>query len=373
MTLTTNELPDVGICAKPRSEIILCFSSNQKNREPRFCFGKDHSSPISCRKCLPSLELFVYIPFGAYEKLAAVAEEEDWSFKKENSDSSQYGGLRYYITQTFDKINYDRRHELDKEFPELVYGKDGETAIFCTGLLSRECGTYIYAHCSEKDDYGTFRQVEWVYQPKDDAGNYGTHPLLKGIFRKTMKNCGLPYPANWTQYPSELIIPYREFSPKNVDIRNKHIFVDNIERIKHEATYSYVDDNESLDHFLKVVWPITRKQLARNYKVAIPTWYHHTISILLPLYLNESCPDRPTNALVIVRNNTEKGCKYKAVTCLTLEMARRAARVIATTDYTWLSDRNEITKTSGSSRVSKPEPSKEWGNLGALLPELNNI
>ena len=73
-----------------------------------------------------------------------------------------------------------------------------------------------------------------------------------------------------------------------------------------------------------------KKRVRRNYKTAIPQYFHGRIQLLLPLCIRN--PDRADLALVVVKNNTF----YRAATCLTLDMAYNNARLLTRPDRDWL-------------------------------------
>ncbi len=341
------DLSDVGV--RKYSPISLTFS---KDYEPCFSFGENGEHRLSCSECLPLLEQYAYIPPQVLSELASIVEEEDWTFVKEDGGRIPFGRLRFYLNATFEKIFQDHKSELDKIASEIVVTPDGDAEVFCTGLRHRTSGLYVYAHCSNRNhESGTFERVYWVYQKQDEKGNFVAHPLLEGLDRPSgKKNHGLPYPADWTRHPKELILPYRDLSLKNIRIDYRHIFIDNHDRLDKVGIFGDKGDRrlkplvstENLDLLERRVqnaWPRTRKLLASNYKVAVPVWHNHKISILLPLFLDETNPKVPTIALVIAKNEKKKEPSepdYVAPTCLTLEMARSNARVIASVDDTWL-------------------------------------
>ena len=335
-----SDLQDLG--ARKGSPIFLLL---MKAQDPYFFFDRDFKIGIPCRECLPPLERYVSVDNVALSALAEKAESEDWSFVNDGGQTIPFGRLRYFLQFTFEKIEIDHKTGEDKVAPELVLAPDGVSELFCTGLLDKEFGLYIYAYCTDPDpESGTFRRVEWVSKTKDSDGNFAPHPILDLLDSGKVKNHGLPYPVNWANDPAKLVIQYRRLSFSNIEFNFRHIVFDNWKRIRHvfpdwsNAELPPSDAYAAFSTMLeKYAWARTRKMVAANYKVAIPVWYRGSIQLLLPLFLDSKHPAEPTVALVLSESEYA-GAKrpYYAPTCLTLEMARNNARVIARVDETWL-------------------------------------
>ena len=335
-----SDLQDVG--AWKGSPIFLLLTEGQ---DPYFFFDKNFTIGIPCRECLPPLERYVSVGNEALAALAEKAECEDWAFVNGSGQTIPFGRLRYYLQFTFEKIEIDHETGKDAAASELIVFPDGKSELFCTGLLDRDFGLYIYALCSDKDsETGTFRRIEWLSKTKDSEGNFLPHPILDVLDSGHPKNHGLPYPVNWASDPAKLIIQYRKISFSNVEFNFQHIVFDNWKRIRHvfpQWRGAELPPPEAYAAFSvileKQAWARTRKMVAANYKVAIPVWYRGSIQLLLPLFLDQSRPSEPTVALVLAENENKSAKRhYYAPTCLTLDMARNNARVIARIDETWL-------------------------------------
>ena len=342
------------IHASKNDTIYLSFT---KGGEPHFLFGRNRTG-ILCRKCLPPLEQFAVIDNKTLAALAAIADGEDWTFTKEDGTPAPLGRLRYYLEYTFEKIHLDHEAGLDGDHPEIVNVPNEAAEVFCTGLVHRDSGVYIYAYCSEPHlRTGVFQKVEWVFQSRQKNGGkfeYTPHPLLAPLNRTAekrsgnAKNYGLPYPVNWVDDPDKLIVPYHLLTLKKLEFNYPHLFKN---RVRFKAVLKDIglrsefnqeppsqEDLTRLKDFVETAWERTRKLLQANYKVAVPVWYDKRISVLLPLFMDERNPNTPTIALVLTKHkdSTPENPKFFVPTCLTLEMARNNARVIARMDDTWL-------------------------------------
>lgn len=100
------------------------------------------------------------------------------------------------------------------------------------------------------------------------------------------------------------------------------------------------------------------KKLKRNFKLALPFYYHNTetkedkIQLLAPLYF----PSAPVKlALVINKVKTETSEYYEGITILPVELAYMNSRLIVKPDEEWARIMDEVDSLSEELAIDKVE------------------
>ena len=249
----------------------------------------------------PPLFEFAFIPNidERLEKLAELAEHEEWAYQ--NTQSEHERPILYnYIHYTYKRL----KDEEDK----IVVSDDEQRAIFNTGLVTP----------NQEPIFAVFQpnphsnEQKWYF----DSWYRRGHRALNVFSR-------LPEMAHYFDDPSSLVFDTR----RELRINVEHIIEDHKERFPEP----YKDmDNFPLQNALNGAVEIAKGRVKRNYKTAIPQYYQSRIQILLPL-----CSSSPNNAdlalVVEISDNV-----YRVSTCLTLDMAYNNARLLARPDRDWL-------------------------------------
>ena len=126
-----------------------------------------------------------------------------------------------------------------------------------------------------------------------------------------------------------------------LNLRKEHIIDDNFERFV-DAGYS---NKELISVLLDSAKGTLEKKLKRNFKLALPFYYHNTetnerkIQLLAPLYF----PGAPVR-LALVLNKVQSDAKvyYEGVTVLPVEWAYMNSRLIVKPDEEWAKIMDEI-------------------------------
>jgi hypothetical protein len=230
--------------------------------------------------------------------LAALAEPEDWEYKRTPSDHPRPILFNYLV------YTYGRLAEEDK----IASTPDGNSAVFNTGLVTINQEP-IFALFDVNRNRG---QQQWHL---DGWYRRGQHQL--GRFPK------LPEMAHYFDDPASLVFyPSKDFR-ENIE----HIVEDNRDRFP--DPYRTMD-SYTLRTFLRGAIDNARDRARRNYKTAIPQYYQGRVQLLLPLCLSSA--SQAEMALVV----EDCGAFYRASTCLTLDMAYNNARQLARPDKDWL-------------------------------------
>ena len=251
---------------------------------------------------------FAYIPriTKQLEQLAQLAEPEDWTYQHTPSDYPK-PILFNYIHYTFMRIEQEQK---------IAVTPDEKFACFNTGLVT------IY----QEPIYMVF------------ARNYMRDSKQKWHFKKFAKKsdndltkfASLPFIARYFDDSSLLVFDTRLELRANYG----HIIAENRDRFpdRFRDTSIY-----SLQNLVKGAIESAKERAERNYKVAIPQYYHGNIQLLLPLCLHDS--RQADLALVVAQHRDKDSGKasfYRASTCLTLDMAYNNARLLARPDRDWL-------------------------------------
>lgn len=239
--------------------------------------------------------------------LAEMAQPEVWTFKK-IQDTDPYKILRNYIYFTYDRLD---------EEGKIITSKDGKYRCMNTGLLTAYNQEILGLFCKSNIP----GKLPWY---------------LIGFFKETDKR----FTYNFTQNPplanyfdnvNDLIYDYS----LELKLRKEHIIEDNIFRFEKIG----LTDKKIIDGQLDFAQGILEKKLRRNFKLALPFYYHNKetderkIQLLVPLYLAQG-PVRL--ALVINKVKSNAGEYYEGVTVLPVEWAYMNSRLITRPDEEWV-------------------------------------
>ena len=137
-----------------------------------------------------------------------------------------------------------------------------------------------------------------------------------------------------------------------LSLRKEHIIDDNFERFV-DAGYS---SKELISVLLDSAQGTLEKKLKRNFKLALPFYYHNTetgerkIQLLAPLYF-PGAPVRLALVLNKVQNNVNE--YYEGVTVLPVEWAYMNSRIIVKPDEEWAKIMDEIDSVSENDSIQK--------------------
>ncbi len=238
--------------------------------------------------------------------LANMAEPEKWTYASVK-ETDPYRILRNYF-----EFTYCRLAEEDK----LLVSQDNEFMCMNTGLLT----IYNQEIVALFSVYTGALDCKWYLKGFYKDSDYE----FTNRFQKT------PQIADFSKDVRDLVYD------KGLDIvvQKEHIIEDNYIRF---AQVGYTDRaliNVLLDAAVNTI----KLKLSRNYKLAIPFYYHNTetdekkIQLLAPLYF----PGAPVRlALVLDRVNKDECEHYEAITVLPVEWAYMNARVIVRPEDEW--------------------------------------
>lgn len=165
---------------------------------------------------------------------------------------------------------------------------------------------------------------------------------LVGFFKETDKQftmhfSQIPQLASYFDNVKDLIYD----SSLELTLKKEHIIDDNIERFI-EAGYT---DKRLINVLLDAAKGTLEKKLKRNFKLALPFYYHNTdtgenkIQLLAPLYF----PGAPVKlALVMNKIKSDANEYYEGVTVLPVEWAYMNSRLIVKPDEEWARIMDEV-------------------------------
>ena len=248
-----------------------------------------------------SLFDLIFIPHidDRLEELAGLAEKEEWSYHRTHSDHLK-PILYNYIHYTYKRL---------AEEGKIAVSDDAQFIAFNTGLVTPNQEP-LYA-LSNHNHLPDARQL-WHFQEWCRRGHYAMTRFSQ-----------LPEMAHYFDDPTALVFDTRKEMRCNIE----HIITENKERFP--EPYRTME-NYALQTFLKGAIDNARERVMRNYKTAIPQYFHGKIQLLLPLCIGD--PHTADLALV----SEDHGAFYRASTCLTLDMAYNNARQLAKPDRDWL-------------------------------------
>lgn len=245
--------------------------------------------------------------------LAKMAQPEKWTYKK-IQEKDPYRILRNYIQFTYNRID---------EESKFIDSADGKFRCMNTGLLT------------------VYNQEIIAIFAKNDMKEKQPW-FLNGFFKETDKFFTTNFPllpplADFSDNVKDLIYDNR----LELNLRKEHIIDDNFERFV-EAGYS---NKELISVLLDSAKGTLEKKLKRNFKLALPFYYHNTetgerkIQLLAPLYF----PGAPVR-LALVLNKVQSDAKeyYEGVTVLPVEWAYMNSRLIVKPDEEWARIMDEI-------------------------------
>lgn len=240
------------------------------------------------------------------ELLTKIAQPEKWTYKK-IKDKDPYRILRNYIQFTYNRLD---------EEGKIISSSDGTMRCMNTGLLT----TYN-------------QEIVAIFSKNAIEGKQPWY--FNGFFKETDKFFTtnfqfVPPLADYCSNPRDLIYD------KNLELklRKEHIIDDNFNRFV-EAGYQ---DKTLIDVLLDNSKILLEKKLQRNFKLALPFYYHNTetgekkIQLLVPLYF----PGAPVRlALVLNKVTSAANEYYEGVTVLPVEWAYMNSRLIVKPDEEW--------------------------------------
>lgn len=239
--------------------------------------------------------------------LAELAQEEPWTFKS-IEEKDPYRILRNYFHYTYDRLD---------EEGKIMVSSDGRYSCINTGLLTRY-DQEIIAIFSRSDQQG-FLPWYLISFYRD------TDRFFKEHFTE------VPEMADYFDDVNDVIFDRK----LRMDMNTNHIIDDNLSRFQ-QAGYS---DPELIHALLKAAMDKVEKKLRRNFKLALPFYYHNTetderkIQLLIPLYF----PGAPVR-LALVLDKVKGGKRepyYLAITVLPVEWAYMNSRLIVRPDEEW--------------------------------------
>ena len=244
---------------------------------------------------------FAFVPkFGDdVEKLAQLAEQEDWDYKHAQSPHP-HPILRNYITYTY------RRVAEEKKINVTI---DEEACCWNTGLITPSQEPVFILFSKNKLTESTQYWHFWKF-------------VRKGEWELN-RFASLPDMPHYFEDPSVLVFDTR----KELRVNVEHVVADNLARFP-AALQSM--NAFGIQNLVKGAIDSAVQRVRRNYKTAIPQYYQGTVQLLLPLSLTD--PAKADLALVVEKFSDF----YRAATCLTLDMAYNNARQLARPDRDWL-------------------------------------
>lgn len=252
------------------------------------------------KKWPQSIFEFAYIPDVdlKLQDLAKLAESEDWTYKKSESE--------YPLPVLFSYISYTYKRLIEED--KIVISESGEWACFNTGLVTENQESIFATFSKNKtEDKEPWYFRDWVRKGQWELNKYDQ----------------LPEMADYFEDPKCLVLDTR----KEIRINVEHIVEENKNRFPEPFASM---DSYALQTLLKGAIDNAKERIKRSYKTAIPQYYDGHVQLLLPLCLsNAALADL---ALVVERHENF----YRASTCLTLDMAYNNARQISRPDRDWL-------------------------------------
>ncbi len=241
------------------------------------------------------------------KQIADLAQQEKWT----------YGGYKlrdpYKILRNYFEHTYDRISEENK----FVYSNDGRYKCMNTGLLT------------------PYNQDIIAIFVKNEHSNG-----LAWCFKRVCRDTDLFFSDNFTRVPdiadyfddvSELIYN------KNLEIHLNvnHIIDDNYNRFT-DVGYT---DKQLINALLGAAKSTLEKKLIRNFKLALPFYYHntntgeHKLQLLVPVYF----PGAPVRLAMVLdkRCGADSQYYYEAITVLPVEWAYMNSRLIVKPDDEW--------------------------------------
>lgn len=256
------------------------------------------------------------------EMLAKMAQPEKWTYKK-IQESDPYRILRNYIQFTYNRLDEENK---------FINSPDGKLRCMNTGLLT------VYN-----------QEIVAIFAKNDRSGKQPW--FFNGLFKETDKFfttnfSSLPPLADYCDNVKDLIYD----NCLELNLRKEHIIDDNFDRFV-DAGYS---SKELISVLLDSAKSTLEKKLKRNFKLAVPFYYHNTemgeckIQLLAPLYF----PGAPVR-LALVLNKIQSDAKeyYEGVTVLPVEWAYMNSRIIVKPDEEWAKIMDDMDSASDNDSI----------------------
>lgn len=240
-------------------------------------------------------------------KLALKAKNENWNFERPEFMSN---GTFVPILASYLNFTFLRLQQQDK----IKYSQDSSKACINLGLQTPE-GKDIFATFFKNQNAETRGQPDWTLYGYFDA-----------FSDKVSEFDPLPDIATYIDDPAELVYDHR----LEWEVDHSHILNDNKDRLPPVLQGNSALARNAVDGAIRQL----KDRLKRNYKLAVPHWYHDRIQLLLPLCIT----DDNIADVALVAEKVELGAKqkYKIRTSLDLAMAYMDARIICAPDRGWL-------------------------------------
>jgi len=255
---------------------------------------------------------FVFIPdyLNKIQELAGMSENENWSYKDENynKENHPHPMLENYLTYTYRRLSDEKKIKINAD----------KTAVcFNTGLLTRSNQQEIYLLM--KKSFLIDKQQYWHFGKFAKSGDRE----LLNVFGKN-----LPDMCEYFTDPSVLMFDAR----KEIEFDYDHIIDENIDRFPDNIKKR---DRYEIRNLLFAATDRIRERIKRNYKIAVPHYFHGIIQFLIPVCLTN--PSKADFALVVEKVVDEDGnFFYRGTTILPLDWAYNSARQIAKPSQEWL-------------------------------------
>lgn len=262
-----------------------------------------------------------------FEILSKMAQPEIWTYKKVK-DKDPYKILRNYFFFTYNRLDEEKK---------ILTSADGEYCCMNTGLLT------IY----NQEIIALFQKNN---NSKDSRPWYFIGFFNETDKRFTMNFSEIPPLASYSDNTNDLVYD----SALELHLRKEHLIEDNFNRFI-EAGYT---DKQLINVLLDAAKITLEKRLRRNFKLALPFYYHNTetkenkIQLLAPLYF----PGAPVKlALVMNKVRSDKNEYYEGVTVLPVELAYMNSRIIVKPDEEWAKIMEEANTSTDENSIDKDE------------------
>lgn len=256
--------------------------------------------------------------------LAGLAEDEKWTFERIKKDEP-YKILQNYIAFTYNRIEEEKKQLLTDDMNHMCINT-GLLTVFhqeIVALFSKYTGSFDY---------------KWYL--------IGFFKTSDGRFTDLFKE--VPVMADYTKDSKELVYDRH----LKIVVQKDHIINDNFERFQIAGYNNSQLINALLDDAIKTM----ELKLARNYKLALPFYYHNTetgnnkIQLLAPLYM-AGAPVRL--ALVLDRRRTNNDEHYEAITVIPVDLAYMNSRVIVRPEQEWAKIVEEVDVYDGIESINE--------------------
>ena len=244
-------------------------------------------------------------------RLAELAEPEKWTFAKIER-TEPYKILQNYISFTYNRLEEEGKLEVSGSYMSMNTGLLTVYKQEIVGVFTKYSGPF---------DYKWFLIGFYKTSDRNFTANFSSVPLI----------------ADYTQDAGDLVYDRH----LKIIIQKEHIINDNYERFLNAGYNDKEVINALLDNAIKTV----ELKLARNYKLALPFWYHNTetnektIQLLAPLYMAGACVKL---AIVLSKKKTENDSHYEAITVLPVDWAYMNSRVIVKPEEEWAKIVDEV-------------------------------